>query len=105
MKDLYNDLHGACDVMSGELGDLMDKIDASNGKMTGAELDELDKLTHGIKSVKTTLAMMDAEEGGSYARRTYGVAGNDGYGSYSRRRDSMGRYTRRAYDDGMDDRR
>ena len=95
MKELYNDLHGACDIVGQELGELLDKVEANGGKMSTADLDELDKLTHSIKSVKTTIAMMDAE-GGSYrdgdrSERMY----NDGYGSYGRRRDSMGRYTRR----------
>ena len=96
MKELYNDLHGACDVMGRELGEMLDKVEQNGGKMSASDLEMLDKLTHGIKSVKTTMAMMDAE-GGSYddGYRSYGR------GSYARRRDSMGRYTsRRAYDDG-----
>jgi hypothetical protein len=98
MKELYDDLHGACEVMSRELGDMIDKIE-QGGKVTGADVDMVDKLTHSIKSIKTTMAMMDAEEGGSYDdgyRRSYNR------GAYARRRDSMGRYTRRAYDDGDD---
>ncbi|MCR5092747.1 MAG: hypothetical protein K6B72_02110 [Lachnospiraceae bacterium] len=99
MKDLYNDLHGACEAMSRELGEMVDKIEQNGWKMSGSDLEMMDKLTHGIKSVKTTMAMMDAEGGsfddGSYAR---------GRRSYARGRDSMGRYTsRRAYDDGMRD--
>ena len=97
MKELYDDLHSACDFASRELGDIMDKVEQNNGKMSMADLDAMDKLTHSIKSIKTTMAMMDAEEGGSYGdgydRRTYAR-------SYARRRDSMGRYSRRAYDDG-----
>ena len=98
MKELYNDLHGACDVIGQELGELLDKVEANGGKMSSADLDELDKLTHSIKSVKTTIAMMDADGGAnrSYDSRTYDDRPyNDGYGSYARRRDSMGRYTRR----------
>ena len=63
--------------------------------------------------VKTTIAMMDAEDEGesgyympmygrSYGDRSYGM--RDG-NSYARRRDSMGRFTSRrggmSYDDGM----
>ena len=97
MKELYEDLHGACDAVSQELGDLLDKVENNGGKMSSADLDELDKLTHSIKSVKTTLAMMDAE-GGSYRDSSSDRMYNDGYGSYARRRDSMGRYTSRRYD-------
>ena len=50
---------------------------------------DIDALTHAIKSIKTTMAMMEADSDHSYAR---------GRGSYARgrnaRRDSMGRYSR-----------
>ena len=64
----------------------------------------LDKLTHTLKSLKTTIAMVEAEDGesGRYSMPHYG---NYNYsGSYRRGRDSMGRYTSRrgySYDDGM----
>lgn len=97
MKELYEDLHEVCEMASSELGEMVDKVRNSGGKMNNADLEAVDKLTHTLKSVKTTMAMMDAEgDSGRYdPNRTY----NDGYGSYARRRDSMGRYSRRAYDD------
>jgi len=107
MKELYDDLHRGCEIAAREYGELLDKVDQNGGKMSMADLEEMDKLSHMIKSNKTTLAMMDAE-GNSYGDGSYG----DGYGdgsyarrgrSYARRRDSMGRYSRRAYDDGMRD--
>ena len=99
MKELYEDLHGACEVMSRELGEMVDKIE-QGGKMSGADLDMLDKLTHGIKSVKTTMAMMDAE--GSYGDDSDYRDSYRGGRSYRRGRDSMGRYvSRRAYDGDM----
>ena len=98
MKELYDDLHRGCEIASREYGDLLDKIE-QNGKMTGADLEALDRLTHTIKSNKTTMAMMDAE-GGSYddgdSYRDY-----RSNRSYARKRDSMGRYTRRMYDGDM----
>ena len=101
MKELYDDLHRGCEIASREYGDILEKIEQNGGKMSMADLDEMDKLSHMIKSNKTTLAMLDAEESSSYGdydRRSYGR------GSYARRRDSMGRYTsRRSYDDGMRD--
>lgn len=99
MKELYDDLHSACEVMSRELGDMIDKVEAAGGKMSGADLDAIDRITHSIKSVKTTMAMMDAE-GGSYddgdSYRDY-----RSNRSYARKRDSMGRYSRRMYDGDM----
>lgn len=104
MNDLYEDLHRGCEIASREYGDLLDKIEQNGGKMSMSDLDELDKLTHTIKSNKTTIAMLDAG-GGSYADGYDGSYGDGrrsyNRGSYARRRDSMGRYTsRRAYDDG-----
>lgn len=65
----------------------LDEITAK-GKLTAGSLDEIDKLTHSIKSLVTIMAM---EEGG-YS--------NDGY-SGARRRDSMGRYADNgSYSDG-----
>lgn len=103
MKDMYEDLEELCEVAGRELGDSVDKLKETGGKISAGDAEYLNNLTHMIKSTKTTMAMMDAEEGGAYARgdRSY----NDG-GSYARRRDSMGRYTsRRAYDDGYGYRR
>jgi hypothetical protein len=60
MKELYDDLHLTCEILSEELADLIGKVDET-GRMSMADLDEIDKLTHAIKSVKTTMAMMDAE--------------------------------------------
>lgn len=101
MKELYEDLHRGCEIASREYGDLLDKIE-QNGKMSGADLEALDRLTHTIKSNKTTMAMMDAE-GGSYDDGMDGRSYGDYHRSnrsYARRRDGMGRYARRAYDDG-----
>lgn len=85
------------------LCDELDEI-AEKGELTAGNLEAVDKLTHSIKSIDTILAMKEAEgysEGyephmGTY-RDTRGV-------SYGRKRDSMGRYSRRGYsyaDDGI----
>lgn len=105
--DYLKDLHETCETLSRELGEANEKIKRAGGKMSSGDLEYLDRLTHAIKSVKTTIAMMEAEDGGesgyympgrSYGGRSYGGD------SYARRRDSMGRYSRRggmSYDDGM----
>lgn len=102
MWDLYEDLEELCETTANELKEANKKIRAAGGKVSPSDVDFADKLTHMIKSIKTTMAMMDAE-GGSNAYM--------GRSSYARRRDSMGRFTRadgsyrsyadRAYDDGM----
>lgn len=117
--DYINDLHEICETLSKELGEANKKIMQGGGKLSGADLDYVDKLTHAIKSVKTTIAMMEAEENGysgddysgrmyptygrSYAdndMRTDGRSYNDGRSYAERRnarRDSMGRYSGRGY--------
>ncbi len=98
MWDLYNDLEELCETTANELKEANKKVRAAGGKVSPADMAYLDQLAHVIKSVKTTMAMMDAE-GGSNAYRS----------SYARRRDSMGRYTRadgrmmdRSYDSAYD---
>lgn len=108
--DYLKDLYEMCETLSRELGEANDKIKKAGGKMTAGDLDYVDKLSHAIKSIKTTIAMMEAEDDGesgympmygygrSYARN------NTGNSYARRRRDSMGRYSRRggmSYDDGM----
>ena len=111
--DYLKDLHDMCDTLSRELSSANDKIRQNGGTLSGADLDYVDKLTHAIKSIKTTIAMIEAEDG--YSNRMYPMyhgSYRDGnsynYGNsyeYSRRgakRDSMGRYSRGySMDDGM----
>jgi len=101
------DLHELCETLSREVGDANEKIRAAGGKMTSGDLEYIDRLTHALKSVKTTIAMVEAEDGGESGRYMprYNYGGyNGGNYSYRRGRDSMGRYTSRrgySYDDGM----
>lgn len=109
----HEELKKICDTLNRELEHANEKISRAGGNITGDDLSYIDRLTHAIKSVKTTIAMMEAEDEGesgyympmygrSYGDRSYGM--RDG-NSYARRRDSMGRYTSRrggmSYDDGM----
>lgn len=96
-----NDLYEMCEVLSRELGEANEKVRQNGGKLSGSDLEYIDRLTHALKSIKTTIAMIEAEEGGSGMYPHYGSynTGN----SYARRRDSMGRYSSRGYsrDDDM----
>lgn len=126
MYDVYNDLADLCETTSREIKEANDKIRNSGGKISSVDLGYIDKLTHILKSIKTTMAMMDAEDEGSYRDGSYNINGtyNNGSmrrgsyrndGTYARgrgrnaKRDSMGRYSSRmsrddrAYDDGMMD--
>jgi hypothetical protein len=104
--DYLKDLHEMCEVLSRELGEANDKVRQNGGKLSGSDLEYIDRLTHAIKSIKTTIAMTEAEDGGSYADGmqggSYGMYPHWNYGgSYARgrnaKRDSMGRYSRNGY--------
>lgn len=105
MHELYDDLKEMCETLSRELGKTNTKM-SNSSNISAGDMEYIDKLTHAIKSIKTTMAMMDSEysnrgsyEGG-YANRSY--SGNyEGYEGMSHargrgrnaRRDSMGRYS------------
>lgn len=105
MEDLYE----LCDIISDEVSEATSKIHQAGG-MTAGDVDYIDKLTHTLKSLKTTIAMLESEDGGwsyddgmnggSYARggrgSSYARGDNRGRGSNARR-DSMGRYSSRGY--------
>ncbi len=99
-------LHELCGALFEQLQPVSDKI--SKGGMSNGDLEAVDKITHAIKSIKTTVAMMEADDGYSEAympRMSYeGRSYNDGRSyegrSYARgrqRRDSMGRYSKDGY--------
>lgn len=113
-------LYDLCGYISDEIEDANDKIRQAGGKLSAGDIDYIDKLTHALKSIKTTIAMVEADDeysyddgmggGMSYARggnqnNRYGGMRN---GSYARggmgrgrgtnaKRDSMGRYSSRGY--------
>ena len=60
-------LHKLCEALMEELEEYSKKIEKSDG-MSAGDLEAIDKLSHALKSVKTTIAMMEAaeEEGNSY---------------------------------------
>ena len=107
----YEDLEELCETVGQKITEANDKIRMSNGDITGGDLEYLDRLTHVMKSIKTTMAMMDSE---GYSG-TYGMGSNYGrnsgryYPYYSgargrgAKRDSTGRYSRGRGYSGDDD--
>lgn len=105
MWSMYEDLEELCNIAGKKLHEVNEKVRGANGKITQGDVEYMDTLAHMIKSIKTTMAMMDAEGGNSY-RGSYDGRSYDG--SYegrsydrgmSRDRDSMGRYSGRMYRD------
>lgn len=96
MHDLYENLEQLCETVADEINASNEKIMAAGGKLSSGDVEYLDKLTHMLKSIKTTKAMMEAEDGYSTRR------------GMSTKRDSRGRYSRdymphweRSYDGDM----
>lgn len=91
--DYFKDLEMLCDVLSEKLAEKTRKI--KSGGMSDGDLETIDKLTHALASVKKIMAFMEDEDGysglGGY-RDSY--RGSYRGGSYARKRDSMGRYSR-----------
>jgi len=85
--DLIKELYEAKETVGNEIGDLNKKIRNNGGKITGADVDMLDKLTHSMKSLATTCAMLEAEEEGYSGHYmpmpAYGYSRNgNGYSGY-----------------------
>ena len=109
MHDKIEQLHELCESVMREVEKTNEKLRMAGGELSAGDMEYLDKLTHTLKSLKTTIAMMEAEDDGysSDYGYTYAQGGNRGRGgnrggnnrsmrgSYARqRRDSMGRYSR-----------
>jgi hypothetical protein len=101
-------LYDLCEILDRELEDANEKIRKAGGKLSSGDLDVIDKMTHALKSIKTTIAMIeaDSDEGGysgrympyyggmSYAGDHGNMDGSSYAGRMNAKRDSMGRYSR-----------
>ena len=68
MEKKLETLHKLCEALMEELGEYSKKIEKADG-MSAGDLEAVDKLSHALKSVKTTIAMMEAgDEGGNSYR-------------------------------------
>lgn len=103
MEKWLDDLYDLCETVAKEIGAANKKIEAAGGKLSGADVDYIDKLTHTMKSIKSTIKLAEDEENGESGYYPY----MGGYRSYddgmresrrgrsgARRRDDMGRYSR-----------
>ena len=107
----YEDLEELYQTLGHKVAEANDKIRMSNGDITGADLEYVDRLSHALKSIKTTMAMMEAEDGG-YSYDSGNMGGTSGrYYNNGRsaargrnaKRDSMGRYSRSRGYSGADE--
>lgn len=97
MNDTLELLYELCDMTTNKLWMLKEKFAKNNREIPNNDVDLFDKLTHSLKSIKTTIAMMESEEEGGYSGNYHGSygQGNSYRGSYrNMKRNSMGRYSR-----------
>lgn len=99
--DKIKELHELCETLTESIAEANERIRAAGGKLTAGDVDYVDKLTHALKSVKASVAMMEDEDEGYSGHYPYMGSYNGGSyrdGSYARGRrnaprDSMGRYS------------
>lgn len=99
MNEKTEMLHKICKSLMEELEEYSKKIDKADGMNVG-DLDAVDKLSHALKSIKTTIAMMEAGEEGGYSGRYIPYYGGMAYAQGDNRGGTMGG-TRSSYNDGM----
>ena len=110
MEKWLDDMYDLCETVAKEIGEANEKIEAAGGKLSGADVDYIDKLTHTMKSIKSVIMLAENEENGEsgyypymggYGYRSYENGGGGGGRSTQRgggrsnqRRDSRGRFSR-----------
>ena len=109
MDEMLKDLHELCEMYGDWIHEAKDKLRRNGSSISVGDADYLDKLTHSLKSIKTTVAMMESEDDeggysgrmmpryGGYAYENDGNRGMSNAGRMNARRDSRGRYSRNGY--------
>lgn len=62
MDKHLTELYDLCEVVNRAIKDANEKIRNAGGKLTAGDVDYVDKLTHTLKSIKTTIAMIEHED-------------------------------------------
>lgn len=86
--DIIKELREMKDTIGNEIAEANQRIRQSGGDMNTGDVEIIDKLTHSMKSLVTTCAMLEAEEGYSGNYGPYYSGRNDRDGAMS------GRYSR-----------
>lgn len=107
--DIYKELCDLKETIGNEIAEANKEIKKSGGDLNTGDIEMIDKLTHAMKSLETTCAMLEAKDddyserymrpyyGGGYSGRRDGYVrdnrnGSGNYGGYSR---NDGRYSRK----------
>lgn len=90
--DMLRELRELKETIAHEIGQANQEIKKSGGDLNSGDIEMIDKLTHSMKSLVTTCAMLEAEEDGGYS------GDYDPMGPYYTRTDSG--YKRTGYSRG-----
>lgn len=99
--DKIDMLYELCEIISEKLRECLENLKAASGVMSVSDIDIVDKLTHALKCVKTTLAMIEEEEDGE----SYEGGSQRSRRSYEGSRRSYEGGSRRSYEGGNSGRR
>ena len=127
--DIYKELCDLKETIGNEISQANKEIKKAGGDLNTGDIEMIDKLTHSMKSLISSCAMLEAEEGysernmayygggysgrerreggdGGYSREGYSREGRNGGGSYDSYARREGRYSREGrtggYSRGMD---
>ena len=97
MNDTLELMYYLCEVTSKKLNAMAEKFRQNHDEISNNEVALFNDLTHSMKSIKTTIAMMEAEPESGYSNN-YSSHWAPSYNRYEgqsyRNRNSMGRYSR-----------
>ncbi|MBQ1364374.1 MAG: hypothetical protein IIY60_01045 [Clostridia bacterium] len=116
--ELIKELTELKDTIANEIAQANKEIKKAGGDLNSGDIEMIDKLTHSMKSLVTTCAMLEAEDDGGYSERymmpyysrddgytrrnSYGRDGRNGSGNYGSYARNESRYSRNGYSRGVD---
>ena len=84
--DVYKELCDLKDTIANEITQANKEIKKAGGDLNTGDIEMIDKLTHSMKSLVSTCAMLEAEENGGYSERMMpGLFYGGGYSGRERR--------------------
>ena len=96
MKNIIDELYDMKEAVAFEIGEANKRIQQAGNKISTADLEIIDKLTHSLKSLTTVCAMLEAEDEG-YSGDYMGQSYRDNRGGGYSGRENRNRYSRNSY--------
>ena len=111
--DLLKELKELKETIGNEIAQANKEIKKAGGDLNTGDIEMIDKLTHAMKSLETTCAMLEAGDDGyseryvgpyygGYSGRNYSRDNRNGSGNYGSYARNESRYNRNGYSRGVD---